>query len=414
MEVKHLSTSLISGWSLCPLRAWSSYAARNTHGNDYSFSQPTEFGNVVHDTMEELHRLAQHTDEIPHPIDVFDDFWRKRKCTDLDYHILGRENIESFLDRSFKQRDGTTIAQELHFLLDVSIGRAWDLTDMWGDDIDSLIEDVLEADGVPIISKIDRLDYNDEANRYTVTDYKTNAQPFTRDEIDNSKQLGIYDMAVRALFRKGEDIEVVCVYDMLRHGRFPVVFDDQKRGDLQVFLVNLWHQIDQAETVYPRLNQYCHVCEIRGNCPAYQDVLEQEIQPILTDDTDLVGLVESFEQMKSRIKILQNRVEEMGSMLSTRVVMAEGEPVEVGDKMIYLQPNPRYEYPVDDIFALLERKKATALLPQIVNISNKALQRAMKQVDFADEIEALKTKGYNKSSLKIKSTSPSPEETEDE
>lgn len=405
MDVLHLSTSLISAWPLCPLRAWSSYVTRNQHGNDYSGTEPTRFGNVIHEVAERAHKISMAGGEVPSPIDLFDEVWREWDCFDYDYHALGLSKVEDFLRRTFMDRPATarTIGAELSFLLDIVNGTCVLIGEMSRDEVSKRVARIIALGGVPIISTIDRIDFDEETGIYRVYDYKTNAQPFARDFVENSLQLGIYAIAAIILFEPESYDHVVCVYDMVRHGRFQVQFSPERLQEQAHYLENLWHQIRQAQTAEPRINQFCYTCEIRGNCPAYIEALEMEQPPIWTDTSDIEEVVRQFQLCKDMEKVYKNRAQELGAMLSEQVVSADGNPVAVGDsKEVYLQPNPRYSFDVRKVMEVLERNRAISMLPSIIKVQNTELDKALRSVPFKDEIMALREQGFASSSVKIR------------
>lgn len=420
MKVQHLSTSLIAAWPLCEMRGWNSYAERNARGNDWSSTEPTRFGNVVHDVCEEAHRLHMMGEAAPDPLEIWDRVWRRHDCYDLDYHKLGRETIGAFLERTLYEREGDTVGTEIHFALDLVTLEVWLLDDHAPADIEQLVRGIVRAGGVPVMSKIDRIDRADVAY-FVVTDYKSNAQPFTRDEIQNSVQLLIYDLAVRAIYGEdvpaGEELRVKCTYDMLRWGRFDVEFDEAQRETLRAYLINLWHQIRHVKAPRPRRNQYCHTCEIRGNCPAYLEALESEAPEILVDGADVARVVEQWQDLKARIKIMEARAEELGSQLSALVIGADGGAVPVDEgREVVLAPNPRYEFPVRDTFRVFKRHGAIQAFVDVVNISNTSIRRALLQLPakIRAEVEPLERKTYVKSTVKVRPITPSLAEGEEE
>jgi hypothetical protein len=89
-------------------------------------SDPTRFGSIVHDVCEAFHEVQMSgRGELPAPIDLFEEIWAEHKLADFEYFLLGRTEIEAFLDRTLYERNGDTIATELPFLYDVKTGRIW-------------------------------------------------------------------------------------------------------------------------------------------------------------------------------------------------------------------------------------------------------------------------------------------------
>jgi hypothetical protein len=408
MEIKNLSTTLVSNWDQCPERAWRSYARRLELGDDNEGSNPTRFGTVVHEVLETIHYDLMigviddadlDTDKIV--LEYYDRAWRENACYDFDYYDEGMLKIPEFVRRSVRNRAGSTVGTEILFAYDAVFNKVYFAEDRVA--IRKHVAAILAAGGVPVVSEIDRIDRISETS-YEFTDYKSNILPFTRDEIENSKQLILYDIVVRLIYPEAEEVEGV--YDMLRHGRFPVRFTQEHRDTLRRYLVNLWHQIDQTEAPEQRINKYCRWCEIRGNCKAYALVLDSKIQPILTDTTDtpegMATLWTESEKLANLIKIAEERRKEITAALSAKVVQdGMGEPVKAGDREYYLIQNPRYEYNKEGVFKALEQRKSLTLLPQIMSVTKTAVDRLLKsRPELKEDLEPLVQKKFVTPTLK--------------
>jgi hypothetical protein len=324
------------------------------------------------------------------------------KAFDFDYYQLGRTKIADFLDRTINARRGDTIMVEINFVLDLVSLEYW-ICESY-EQRKQMVDMVIDRGGVPVASKIDRIDRVDETT-FEIFDYKTNAIQFTQYEIENSLQLGVYDLFLRAVFP--EAVDVVCVFDMVRHGRFPTDFDDAQRENLRYYLINLWHQIRAESEPEERINNYCTWCERKLKCTKYQKALTEDpvIDAIESNDPDtLLGLHDFQEDLKNRIKILEAESKRINEMLSEKIVQDNfGEPLQLGDKEIYLQPNPRYTYPIRDIYKILQSKRSLVVLKDIVNVSNTALERTLKnRPDLKELIEPLKQTSFAASSLKAR------------
>jgi hypothetical protein len=232
--------------------------------------------------------------------------------------------------------------------------------------------------------------------------------------VENSLQLGIYHMAAIGIYKWART--VVSTFDMVRHGRFTTVFPTDKLADMRSYLINLWHQIQNAPVPLPRLNQYCNWCHKRGNCPVYQRALEDTIQPILTEEYDnpegMEFIFDQWTELKNRKKVIEGRLEELGSMLSAVVIQADGSPVRIGDREIYLSPNSEQSYPADKVYELFAKKRALVMLRTVMSIQKGAMDRALKSIPFAPEVEKLLVRSFKKSSLKVRSLKPEAVEEE--
>lgn len=408
--LKNLSTTLVQNWPLCPSRAWTSYEKRLEFGDDNEGTDATRFGTVVHDTCESIHQgIAQDIydqdsvtdDQI---IDTFQAFWADSSNYDFERFQFGRDKIVDFLRRSMFSRLGKTIATELLFVYEVETGKVWLPQD--SDETAQIINQIIADGNTPVASKIDRVDRVNEKH-YVITDYKTNILPFTRDEIENSRQLGVYDLVARALWPEAEKIE--CVYDMVRHGRFPVEFPDSFRDTLRAYLITLWKQILKTENPEERVNKYCRWCEIRSECAAYKKLLESPLPPVLTETIDtpegVAAIFAEAERLADLVKMADERRKELNQMIQAKIVKDYmGEPMPVGDREYYLIQNPRYEFDKRKLFDLLKAEGSLMLLPDMMSVSKTSAERALKsRKELFAKVEPLLKKGYNNPTLKSRS-----------
>lgn len=400
MELKYLSTTLIKNFKDCPSRALKSHAKRQIHGDDNEGTNATRFGTVVHSVMETVHHLTM-IDQKPSDqriIELYKESWSNSTCTDPDLFRLGLNGIVAYVKRSVTKRIGETIAVELDFVYEVETKQIF-LPQEDTRFTRALFVDEIRARGnTPIVSKIDRIDRVSDVE-FEVYDYKTNIMPFTREEIETSEQLGIYDLAVRALYPEAQ--QVWCVFDMFRHGRFPTEFDDEFRDNLSAYLIALDKQMHAAiPAPEERINKYCRWCEIRGTCKAYRDALESPLPPILTENQDTPegfnALYEEGQRLADLMKMAKERREEINKAVIAKIEKdGFGDPIQVGPNEYYLMSNARYKYSPDDVIALLSEKKCMVLLPKIVSVSKPSLEATFKtRPEILEELKKLEDKYF--------------------
>lgn len=412
-SLEHLSTTLIGNWGDCPSRAWRSYVRRLEFGDDNEGTNPTRFGNVVHNTQEKIHQdiiaaqnglraMPELTDE--YIMKYFDAEWVASGSYDFEIYVFGKDTIADFVRRGITKRIGRTIHAELLFVYEVETRRVWVLKER--EEVQRIVKLVLMRGNTPVVSKIDRIDQV-SPTKFEVYDYKTNILPFTRDYIENSLQLGVYDLVVRALYPEATEVE--CIFDMLRHGRFPVTFTDDQRDKTSQYLINLWQQIRATEEPEERLNKYCRWCEIRSDCKAYAGALKSNIPPVLTESIDteagITAAYAQFEEISDLVKLLEQRKTEIKDMITAKIVKDSlGEPLQVGNREYYLQQNPMYEYDKNKVIQILTEHKSLALLPTIIGgITKAGIDRGLKgRPELKEIIEPLQQKKFKSSSLKAR------------
>lgn len=417
MDIKHLSTTLLQGWPVCPARSWEEYEARLEEGDSMEGADPTRFGSIVHEVAERVHQMQMRDEEVPDPIDLFDQIWAEHKCSDFEYYQLGRTSIEEFLDRTLYDREGSTIGVEVVFCLDVVNQKIW----LHEQVTPKLVAQIIKRGGVPVVSKIDRIDRLEDGS-LEIFDYKTNVLPFTRWEVENSVQLGTYDLAARLIYPEAETVR--CVYDMLRYGRQVTTFDVAQREALRHYLIDTYRQIEKASEPEERINKYCRWCHRRGRCNAYQEALKGDIRPVLVEDMDdpagLEELHDEYELLKNREKLIKARAEEIRDMFASKYSENGGQPIRIGeglDKEVYFSPNPRYEYDMREVWAVLKRHDALTLLLDVANIGKTAMDRALKGRSMLKEdiLPLLNKRHVNPTMRKRRATTePVPEEEEGE
>ena len=409
MEITHFSTTVIQGLGLCSSRALQSHVTRIKHGDDYTGSNPTRFGSIVHEVAELVHQYDGKGEASPDPNEIFDEVWRKHYLVDYDYYELGRDQIAGFIDRTLYERDGITIATEFPFILDLVELQLWpipvDVTfKQRSAFVKKICKKVKDRGGVPVVSMIDRVDRVSET-QLEVFDYKTNMMQFTTDQVDNSIQLALYDMAVRSHWPDTEDVK--CTFDLFRHGRQSTIFDEHRIETIRSHMINLWHQVHGWDEPLRTLNQYCGWCEYKQNCPVYAKAVGGELIHPFVDDASIADAFTEHTKLKQVEKLAKNRAAEYGAVIMAAIMDDnDGEPVSLDDgRELYLQANPRYEYPMMDVLPILKKGKALAWLLQAGKLSRPNLDRAAKGHKLADEIKSTLVTTYASPSLKARKKS---------
>lgn len=402
----HLSTTMISGWKDCPERAWRSYQRRLEMGDDNEGTDATRFGNAAHNTMEHFHNLLMREEPFDDN-DIYEHFntqFAISGCLSVEHYTLAQDKLVEWLHKSIYERNGRTIATELVFVYCVETKEVW--VNLTNEQLRDAVGFIAERGHTPVVSKIDRVDIIGET-AYEVYDYKTNFLPFTREYIENSHQLGIYDLVVRALYP--EATSVLCTFDMVRHGKFSVEFDDRFRRMLENYLVALYQQIGETEKPEQRLNQYCRWCEIRASCDAYKVALVSPLPTVFTDalDTDagINSMYDELDHLNNLAKIVDKRKDELKEALMAKVIKDNlGEPLSVGARQIYLQQNTRWAFDTKAVVQVFRDKSAMELLHTVVSVTKGGIDYLCKQrPEFRDLLDPLMMKQFVSPSLKARS-----------
>lgn len=391
--VTFFSTSFLKSWPDCKMRAVLNQDRRKEEGDtDDEGANPLLFGTVIHNVAERYHEaLLREDGPPPDPEELFDEEWKRSPLADYDYFDFGRSEIDAFLERTLFHRTGETIATELHFVYDARFHRVYVVDDVFSEDgdVEKAVQEVRDAGGVPIVSRIDRVDLVSEESVVEVFDYKTNFRPFTRDEVDDSVQLAVYALAAHAMWPEYTQDGVRCCFDLLRHGRFWTSFGPEELIMWRAYLCATWDQVQNTDRALPHVNRYCPTCDWRYRCPEYASVIEdpEHVVPVEEERGEDEPLpmwmrrkYTEYERLKSAAKVLDRRARAIQETLQTAIIEdGDGRPIAIGeDEELYLQANPRYEYPVHDVWRVLEDHEALSLLKQAIRISRPTLEKVLK------------------------------------
>lgn len=169
-----------------------------------------------------------------------------------------------------------------------------------------------------VLGFIDRIDLVGEGE-IEIIDYKSNRMLFAREEVDESVQLRLYEVAARRMWPWVKTVRHK--YWMLRHNVFQcTTFTEQQLEDVKAYIEMLGEQTERAEVFLPVLNTNCVYCDYKSKCEAFQKVLKDGTRPDVTTDTsDLEAVAREREAVALQAKILYSRKEELDGILKKQL-----------------------------------------------------------------------------------------------
>ncbi|MFI5245927.1 MAG: RecB family exonuclease, partial [Gemmatimonadales bacterium] len=187
---QHLSYSRVSRFEQCPLSFKLQYIDKRASEP----GMPLRFGKVVHAALEAIYREVianEHTGTLDEDraVALLSDAWANDQLIGLSEFAEGATLIREFVRAQGVVDHRDVLAAEQEFR--VSAGR-------------------FEVLG--FIDRIDRL----ADDSVEIIDYKTNRQLFTREEVDSSLQMSLYEVAVRQKWPWVKRVKLT--FAMLRHG----------------------------------------------------------------------------------------------------------------------------------------------------------------------------------------------------
>lgn len=368
-----LRQSMISQYLQCPDKMYDIY--ENGYGEESIF---TRVGTAIHGVMEDYYN-GKHEGDIGK---LFDEWWAKHAVPNWDWYRDWKELVTRYFEKEAKHERPNVIATELEFRTTIN--------------------------GVPVSGTIDRIDRVSERT-IRLVDYKTNFRAFSGTELNESIQFMMYTAAIqteelRQMLRdrgdSGEFEVVICTYEMLRLGyRQNVIFELEEMETFKGWLKTIWTMILSGVDRKPKLNQYCGHCQKRQRCSLYQEALNAPVSSILTENTNIEAIIEERERLTNNKKLIENRLSEIEEQIKTKIAENQGSLI-VGEYEWNTKSGTRNTYPAADVFRILAMNGLGDLIPDLVNISNTALQKALKdRKDILEMIEQKKVTTYTAPSL---------------
>lgn len=351
---QHLSYSRLSRFETCPL----SYRLHYIEKQQAEPGLPLRFGKTIHAVLERLIKEVV-DDERTGPlseeraIELYREAWGAEQLTGMDVFAEGLAILRRFIAEQGVVDHRDVLAIEKEFRLPVG--------------------------PFEVLGFIDRVDWIDDET-VEVIDYKTNHQLFTRDEVDTSLQMSLYEVAVRRLWPWAKKVKLS--FWMLRHGvRQETTRTEEQLADALAYVETLGRQTENA-TAYPaRLNTNCSYCDHRKQCPAYADALKGKREFIVEDLADLEGVAREREEVARLAKALYARKEELEEILKAQ--LKERDELVLGGVRYRMFATTSLDYPLEPTLSLLA--DATGLsrdevLGKLGAIDKKALDALLKSL----------------------------------
>ena len=351
---QHLSYSRLSRFETCPL----SYRLHYIEKKQAEPGLPLRFGKTIHAVLERLikevvddERTGTLSEE--RAIELYREAWGAERLTGMDVFAEGLAILRRFIAEQGVVDHRDVLAIEKEFRLPVG--------------------------PFEVLGFIDRVDWIDDET-VEVIDYKTNHQLFTRDEVDTSLQMSLYEVAVRRLWPWAKKVKLT--FWMLRHGvRQETTRTEEQLADALAYVETLGRQTETA-TAYPaRLNTNCSYCDHRKQCPAYADALKGKREFIVEDLADLEGVAREREEVARLAKALYARKEELEDILKAQ--LKERDELVLGGVRYRMFATTSLDYPLEPTLSLLA--DATGLsrdevLGKLGAIDKKALDALLKSL----------------------------------
>jgi hypothetical protein len=134
-----------------------------------------------------------------------------------------------------------------------------------------------------------------------------------------------------------------------------------------------------------------------------------EVLPIITEKNDsdeaINAMFDEMERLSDLSKIIDKRTDEIKAMIGAKIVNDNlGEPLQVGQRELYLSQNSRSAVDAKGVVAVFQKHEAITLLSGVISVQKTAIDRFIKaRPEFKDELTALVRKTFVSPSLKARS-----------
>ena len=237
----------------------------------------------------------------------------------------------------------------------------------------------LEVGRFTVLGFIDRIDWvNDQT--VEVIDYKTNRLLFTRDEVEQSLQMSLYELAVRKLYPWVKRVRLT--FHMLRHDLKMRSARTPEQLEAALSYVETLGQATESATEFPaRLNTNCRWCDHKHHCPTHAAALQGQRDEICEDLQDLEAVAREREEVAKLAKVLYARKYELERILKAQ--LKDQDELILAGVRYRVFPTRTMSYPLEATAEVLSKatgQPLQAVMERIAGVDKKALDRALKEL----------------------------------
>ena len=351
---KHLSYSRLSRFEQCPL----SFKLHYIDKKRAEPGVPLRFGKAVHAVLEILvreHMEQERTGPLSEEraAELWQKAWAAEGLSGVTVFQEGLEILRSFVRDQGALDHQDVLAIEKEFRLPVG--------------------------PFTVLGFIDRVDRVDDET-IEVIDYKTNRMLFTREEVDHSLQMSLYEMAVRELWPWAKKVQLT--FHMLRHGiRMRTERTPEQLEAARTYVETVGAMTEEATEFPARINANCIYCDHRQHCPAYADALKGKQEMICEDTSDLDAVAREREEVARLAKILYKRQEELDRVIKAH--LQDHDELLVDGVRYRMFNTTRLTHPLNETVEVLGSATGMSwneLVQRVAVVDNKALDKLVKEV----------------------------------
>ena len=310
------SHSRLSTYENCPLKF--KYTYIDKLDRDRRDSVEAFMGSLVHETMEKLYHDLSYTklNSIEDLLAFYRQRWEQewtdeiiivhKEYTADHYRGVGERCIGDYYRRYHPFDQTRTLGIEREVM--VTLPRDHRLKGY----MDRLAQ---QADGV-----------------YEIHDYKTSGHLPGQPDVDQDRQLALYQIGVQQEFRDATQIRLVWHY-MAFDKTLLSERNQQQLEELQLSTVELIRQIESAKEFPPHKSALCDWCEFQDICPLWKH--PTKVKPLTTKEFKKdsgVKLVNQFAKLKAERQKIKDAVDGQLEAIDARIDDVEADLIELAKR----------------------------------------------------------------------------------
>jgi len=250
-------------------------------------------GQRVHETLEKLYRdlrlskLNSLEDLLEYYMELWDKNWHedvvitRKDFTKKNYYDTGVKCITKYYERFKPFNQGTAV---------------------WTEEMV-----VFELGEYKLRGVVDRLDKFPDGS-YEIHDYKTSGHVPSQKDMDESRQLALYEIAVRKKWKDVGKVRLVWHYVVFDQDIVSTRTSEQLKS-LEKDCVALIDKIERTKEFKPTPSNLCDWCGYWANCPEKKHLVKiEELKPAEAAKEDGFALVNEYSKLKDKERKLGEEI----------------------------------------------------------------------------------------------------------
>ncbi len=290
------SYSKISSFEQCKLKYKYKYIDRIK--SDIPDTVETFLGKRVHETLEKLYKDLKFTKKnTKEELLLFlESEWNSKWSDDIlivkndytqeNYLEMGKKFVSDYYDKYQPFNQAVTIGTEMH------------------------IKIKLDADGIyQLQGYIDRVD--SKGGIYEVHDYKTASSLPIQEYLDQNRQLAIYAIAIKELYKDAKEVKLIWHY-LSFNKELTSERTNEQLENLKVELIKIIGEIETCNDFPSTTSTLCDWCEYKSICPQWKHLrMDKEIR----SRDDGVKYVNEYARLKKEETDIKKKLDTLKELI---------------------------------------------------------------------------------------------------